>query len=305
MSFLDDFEALRHSIPVPALRSTHNEDCQYMNYGGDNKRCIHCLVAIALEEGIYCYYSGLSKMLTDCHMCVSSELLYECVNCFHCYQSTYLYDCTNCRDSSYCSLCIDCEDCFGCVALTRKHHCIFNKQYTPEEYESEVERLKKLSVDELLNRLWALVKKTPYPQNLQRSNTNCQYGDYLSFSKNVYWGFNTYYLEDSGYYYFGGMAKQCWDTFVLGGGGGKNITKGVCELCYECVGSGNLYNCAFLFQSTDCTSCFYGWDLRNCSDCFGCVALTNKRYCILNNQLTKGQYEEGVKVLRQELGWAF
>lgn len=52
----------------------------------------------------------------------------------------YGYRFTNfCRDSAdlwYCDSCHGCQNCFGCVGLRKKSYCIFNKQYSKEEYES-------------------------------------------------------------------------------------------------------------------------------------------------------------------------
>lgn len=47
----------------------------------------------------------------------------------------------NCQDMTYCDSCSACKHCFGCVGLKRKEHCIFNKQYSPEEYERVKEKL--------------------------------------------------------------------------------------------------------------------------------------------------------------------
>jgi len=41
----------------------------------------------------------------------------------------------------YCNNCHYCTDCFGCVGLQRKQYCLFNKQYTKEEYEKEVAKV--------------------------------------------------------------------------------------------------------------------------------------------------------------------
>src|SRR3989339_66698 len=61
-----------------------------------------------------------------------------------CFQSSAtgidVYNTRNCvftwhsSDMQYCYLCINCNNCFGCVGLKRKSYCIFNKQYTKEEY---------------------------------------------------------------------------------------------------------------------------------------------------------------------------
>ncbi|MDD3687965.1 MAG: hypothetical protein PHE56_14545, partial [Bacteroidales bacterium] len=39
------------------------------------------------------------------------------------------------ENNYYCNFCEYCKNCFGCVGLRRKEYCIFNKQYTKEEYE--------------------------------------------------------------------------------------------------------------------------------------------------------------------------
>lgn len=42
----------------------------------------------------------------------------------------------------YCDNCRSCSDCFGCVGLKKKQYCIFNKQYTKEEYFKLIEKIK-------------------------------------------------------------------------------------------------------------------------------------------------------------------
>jgi len=49
---------------------------------------------------------------------------------------------TNGIDLEYCNSCYDCEHCFACVGLRRKKFCLFNKQYSEEEYWRLVDELK-------------------------------------------------------------------------------------------------------------------------------------------------------------------
>ncbi len=66
-----------------------------------------------------------------------------------CYESNslmgYGYRFTNfCRDSYdlfYCDNCHGCRNCFGCTGLRKKEYCIFNKQYSKEEYEELMARI--------------------------------------------------------------------------------------------------------------------------------------------------------------------
>ena len=46
------------------------------------------------------------------------------------------------RNLYYCDNCRNCANCFGCVGLIKKQYCIFNKQYSKEEYFELVEKIK-------------------------------------------------------------------------------------------------------------------------------------------------------------------
>lgn len=48
----------------------------------------------------------------------------------------------------YCAFCVECENCFGCISLKRKKFCIFNKQYSEEEYWKKIDQIKCQMLDE-------------------------------------------------------------------------------------------------------------------------------------------------------------
>ena len=50
-------------------------------------------------------------------------------------------------DVEYCFNCRNVEHCFGCVGLNRKSYCIFNKQYTQEEFWSKLDEVKCAMLD--------------------------------------------------------------------------------------------------------------------------------------------------------------
>ncbi|MDP2670455.1 MAG: hypothetical protein Q8O99_06090 [bacterium] len=45
------------------------------------------------------------------------------------------------RENLYCFYCRDCTNCFGCMGLRNKQYCVFNNQYTKQEYERLVPKL--------------------------------------------------------------------------------------------------------------------------------------------------------------------
>ncbi len=78
-----------------------------------------------------------------------SELAYEYASSGNgVYNVKFISDCwPNIRNVEYSLHCNSISDCFGCVGLKNAQYCILNKQYTKEEYEALVPKIKKHMVD--------------------------------------------------------------------------------------------------------------------------------------------------------------
>ena len=184
MTFLDKYDLLKKSIPVPAVYvGPETENCERVDYTYQSKNCYFCFDCFNLENSLYCF-ACWGKNLVDCRLAVERELCYGCIDTNRCYSSSYLSECSSCRDCHFSSQCISCSDCFGCVGLTHKQYCIFNKQYTKEEYEKRMGELKKENPEKILEKVFELKKKIPHPASQQFNNENCQYGDHVFESKN-------------------------------------------------------------------------------------------------------------------------
>jgi hypothetical protein len=102
------------------------------------KNCKDCYDCTDLED---CRFCNSMRGGRDCydisHWGHPAELCYECGGVGE--GATHLLFCSccwpNCHDLLYCNFCNSCNDCFGCVGLRHKSYCIFNTQYTQEEYE--------------------------------------------------------------------------------------------------------------------------------------------------------------------------
>lgn len=104
------------------------------------------------QNVVDCYDVYDSQDIRDSHDGVGSK---DCADVFSfdgcelCYESMsligYGYRFTiGCRDSYdiwYSENCHNSKNLFGCVGLRNKQYCVFNKQYTKEEYEALVERI--------------------------------------------------------------------------------------------------------------------------------------------------------------------
>ncbi len=117
-----------------------------------------------------------------------------------------------------------------------------------------------------------------------RTSENCAYTNDFAYSKNCYLCFVTWHNEDC--YYSTGIhySKDMVDSLDT-----MNS-----ELCYECVDSDRCYQCVYLQYCENCVDCYFGYDLRNCKNCFKCVGLQDKQFYIENKAYTKEGYEKKI-----------
>jgi hypothetical protein len=80
-------------------------------------------------------------------------------------------------------------------------------------------------------------------------------------------------------------AKRCRDSYDLFGYGYDS------ELLYENTAVGLSVSAAFSFTSSSISNSYYCLYCENAQECFGCISLHRKRYCILNKQYSKEDYE--------------
>ena len=75
----------------------------------------------------------------------NAKLIYECITVGDGINNVrFSYNCfPNCQDMELCINCHSSSNLFGCIGLTHKQYCIFNKQYTKEEYHELVSKIKK------------------------------------------------------------------------------------------------------------------------------------------------------------------
>lgn len=223
--------------------------------------------------------------------------------CYEMYQSDKSFQCFFCRDVSGCRNvwfsrdCTDCSDCFGCVNLRHKQFCIFNKQYTKEEYRREIEKLNlgsyisRLATESKLQELF-LAMPHKYLHGIQNVEVT---GDYVYYSKNSHDVYEAGGLEDVRYSEnLTAQVKDCYDYTNWG----QNS-----ELVYESVSCGDACrNIKFCF---DCWPAMrdseYCLNCHSSADLFGCVGLRNKQYCILNKQYSAGEYQTLVARIKKHM----
>lgn len=109
-------------------------------YNCKNARdCYNCQ---KLEDCRYVLNSVDVKDTYDMYAYGEIQLAYEIVTMMYCYDVKFCSYVFKSDNLEYCDMCWNCHNCFGCAGLNGKSYCIFNKQYTKEEYEDLLARIK-------------------------------------------------------------------------------------------------------------------------------------------------------------------
>ena len=296
--FFEQFKKFNLKVPVYNLNVEFMVNSPYCANTSSLKNSYLCFNSNHSEDCMYGNATDFSKDCIDNSHINHSEGCYECFwlqNCYKCYFTIMSVESSNlwfCRD------CLGCSDCFGCTNLRKSSHCIFNKQYSKEEYFEELKKMGLNTISGLLNarevaRSFWKSQPTKCSQGLKNLDST---GSYVTSSKNVNDSFLIREGENLKYcqYLQVPKNKDCYDSSAWG----SNM-----ELDYEvCLCGNNSYNLKFSSNCwPNCKNCEYCIDNFSCSDCFGCSGLKKKQYCIFNKQYEKDEYFKMVEKIKKQM----
>ncbi len=300
--FLKQVQILLEKVPKVALIYMRSPGSQYLNISADNKNCYMIIESSNNEDCINCYWIQLSNNILDSSFTNKVEYSYEVDDCYDCHGLKWAKGCHSCMDSYFLLDCRGCTNCFGCVNLRSQQYCIFNAQYTKEEYEKFISeaRLDTYSgIEKAKIKFEEFILKNPrkYAEVVQAINST---GNYIKNAKNCFSCFHTYDSEDCRYgVHTWRDAKDCVDVDTAGRGA---------SLIYNSINSGletsNQIACNLCWSST---FAFYSTYSLNCNNILGCVGLRKKDYCILNKKYDKETYEsifnQIKKSMKEDSSW--
>jgi hypothetical protein len=285
VSFWNQFFELFRTTPTPAVSNENPINSDYVNHTSNAKNCYLIFFSGTPLPNEDCYYS---YRIDGCRGCIDTAYTTQSEDCYE------LMDGTKCNkvqfgryveetfDSMFLDDCKNCSDCFGCSKLRNRNHCIYNEQYSKADYERERSKIDLGSYANLENFKMAFAEfnaKTPKRfANIIKSE-NCT-GDNITGCKNCR---DCYVIKNSEDSRFAEMCpggvRDCYDLRIARG-----------EQLYEdfaVLRSSNVY---FSVICLDSKNVQYSYFMINCSDCFGCVGLKNKQFCILNKQYAEEEY---------------
>jgi hypothetical protein len=131
-------DALRRTMIHRFANIVNSENCSG-DYIENSRNCIECY---DVNESQDCRYVAVGVKVKDNYDCsnmyIKPELCYEVLGTIEVYNAAYCVYVFHSQNLLYCQYCYNCKDCFGCDGLRRKQYCIFNKQYSKEQYETLV-----------------------------------------------------------------------------------------------------------------------------------------------------------------------
>jgi hypothetical protein len=296
--FLAQFKELALVVPKSGTEAISMVNSEYSANAGWLKNCYLMFNSNSTEDCTY------GNGVDFCRNCVDNSHLQKCEGCydsfwlFNCYRTFGSSQCEDCNNVWFSRDCRGCSDCVGCANLRLKKYCIFNVQYSKEEYEKKVAEMRLDTwsgfrrAKELAEDLW---KNHPskYMEGVQNSNVS---GEYITNSKNVRESYLVRECQDLKYVQYSQMpsSKDSMDCTLAGNNSQAMYEASVCgwggsdiKFCWDCWNEVRAIEyCAFCQVS---------------SNLFGCVGMKNKKYCILNKQYSKEEYEELVPKIKKHM----
>jgi hypothetical protein len=283
--FFTQMRELWKNVPDIGLFNINPVNSDYCSITENNKNCYLLVGADHNEDSLYSSFIFNCKECADCHLVSKSEKNYETTDCISCFNLKYSRYCETSYDSTFLFNCRNCHDCFGCVNLNNKSYCIFNKQYTEEEYKNKMKEIdfgSREDIEKIKKEFNEFSLKFPrrFAKIVKSVNVS---GDFIEGSKKCTNCFSVFGgAEDSKHVWLiYSQIKDCYDIDHSG------LTS------LESYESSSVYPGSQIFFSRfifDCHNIEYSYNCHGSSYLLGCVGLRNKKYCILNKQYEKEEY---------------
>lgn len=282
--FFEQFDDLQKKVPKYALDNFSNENSDFCNFACYNKNCYMIFGSWFNEHCMYGNTLLYSNDVMDCLYANESKFCYELIDCEKCYEVFYAQNSISCSNSYFLFDCRNCSNCLFCHNLRNKQYHIANKPVSKEEYNKAVESFlgSCKGFKEALGKYSEMITHQSIHRYMVGEQNEACTGNFLYRSKkanDVYYGIEIENVSHSLRATKG--QKDCLDVSGCSAG----------ELMYDSMYADFCYGCKFNLCGQHNTNLTYTWNCYYCEDCFGCVGLQHKKYCILNKQYSKEDYE--------------
>lgn len=271
---------------------------EFTNFSKDNKNAYLSYSVVVCEDVSYSESIDSSKNSID-NYCV--ERIDGCsynIDCEGNYNTHFAVQSNNCIDSYFIYDCINCQNCFLSSNLRNQQFCFKNKKLSKEEYFKVLDEYKLNTfsgISQARKEFDSMVQRSSIHKYAFMYGSQNSTGDYIHNVKNIKNSFSVYDSSDVAYAVR--AVDRVKDSYDLTGIGFQ------AELIYESMSaSANTYKDYFCYITIQgCRECEYSLVLKNCSNCFGCVGITNAKFCIFNKQYEEKGYFEMVAKIKEHM----
>src|SRR3989338_4924476 len=282
--FFEQLKELQEKVPRPHQIGQNNTNCDWCDDTWGCKNSYLSRSMLDCENLNYGYRCIKIKDSFDIVYSFNLQNSYDCLECYDSFNLSFSQNSRDCIDSYFLFDCRNCQNCFMSWGLRNKQYCIRNQQYTKEEYEKGLSKIKFDSY-ESIDRLRQEFESNLKEQAVHRENFNIRttdsVGNYMTDCDKCVNVFAWEYSQNCRNCMRGLKSKDCIDmafSWNLELSGRNSGVDGGYEIKYSAASRGK-----------------YSEYLDLCKDveyCFGCVGLKKKKYCILNKQYEKEEYEK-------------
>lgn len=286
--FFIQYQELLARVPLANLGNTNMVNSDYSNHSLDCRNCFLLYASMGGENISYSTGAIKVKDSMDLYKVSKSEQCYEDVLCEGIFNTHFSYDSNECINSVFLTSCLNLQDCLGCVNLRHKTHCIFNKEYSKEEYNKIRDSYDLGSyqgLEQFKKEYASFLKKQFRRYAFIYKSVNVT-GDNIMHSKNARMVFDVFgELENCKYVcHIGPGIKESYDGYGVGARA---------EFLYEGVDTGGEGSRQlFSVLNHSCLETHYTYMCYSSKFLFGCIGVRNHDYAILNKKYTKEEYEK-------------
>ena len=297
----EQWKNLFFRVPHISMFNSNSINSDWINQESDDKNCYLNVGGHYNENSGYNTYEINGKNCFDNYWIFNSDYCSNNIKCERNYFTNFSYDTHDCLNTNFSFNCRNCSNIIGCASLRNKQYCIFNKQYTKDDFNKFIKQHPFSSNSGYV--WWKEKSKEIWIKSPHRENTIFKAvdstGNDLNEVKNCHNCFEGTKLENCKYMYITGWIKDSYDCSSFGAS----------ELAYECAHSGGSYNSKSLLlclssdplKKVTINNVEYSAITTSSSNCFGCVGIRNGEYCILNKKYSKEKYNKLVSKIKKHM----
>lgn len=282
--FFEQYSELMRAVPRYAIMNLNSENCQFSNFTFEAKNCYLVFGCVRDEDCLYGHIVWDSKNCVDCLYAYKSEWSSNSIDIVGCYDVHYSLEASNCRESYFLFDCFGCQNCFCCYNLRQSQYCIFNQQYSREEYASKMKELLPLSAADVRKySKWLSemrLSKAVCPPRFELRNEDVD-GNHLYDSKELAFCFDVKASENS---------KYCFTVHGTSNSYDISFSSGNVQHCLDSLTLANCQEVLWSHQLANCSNAAYSEICFSSNNIFGCTGLRKAEYCIFNKQYSKDEY---------------